>query len=177
MNSDRILAQNELTSSYGKDKPYASYIKTILGQVAVTVWDSVLQKPTDVILRGDPKKKEEDCIVNVWDSREDEWFKRSNRGHFAKGVLISFTRTSNHEPVKTIEQSTDEELAEIINSKYMGFVSKLNKIESIPVLFRMKGLAEDMEKSEKITSAIEKRISELQTAEFIAPKGEVTEEE
>lgn len=177
MNSDKVLAQNDLASSYGKDKPYASYIKTILGQVAVTVWDSVLQKPTDVILKGDPKKKDEDCIVNVWDAREDEWFKRSNKGHFSKGVLISFTRSSNYEPVKTIEQSTDAELAEIVNSKYMALVAKLNKIESIPVLFRMKGLAEEMEKSEKITSAIEKRISELQTADYISPKSELPEEE
>jgi hypothetical protein len=177
MNSDSVLANNEMTSSMGKDKPYASYIKTILGQAAVVVWDNVLQKPVDVILRGNPKKKEEDCIVKVWDAKEDAFFKRMNRSHFQKGVLIPYDYPVDFEPVKTIEQATDAELLEVVNSKYMSLVAKLNKIESIPVLFRMKGIAEEAEKSEKITAAIEKRISELQTAEYIAPSGEPKAEE
>lgn len=175
MNSDRNLAQNEMYSSMVKNKPYAAYIKTILGQVAVIAWDNILQKPMDVILRGNPKKKEEDSIIKVWDEKEDIFFKRVNKSHFLKGVLIPYELPQDVEPVKTVEQSTDAELAEIINSKYMALVSKLNKIESIPVLFRMVGLAEEMEKSEKITSAIQKRISELQTAEYIAPNGETEE--
>lgn len=177
MNSDSVLANNEMYSSMGKDKPYASYIKTILGQVAVVVWDNVLQKPVDVILHGNPKKKDEDSIIKVWDVKEDSFFKRMNRSHFQKGVLIPYDYPVNVEPVKTIEQATDAELAEIVNSKYISLINRLNKIQSVPVLFRMKGIAEDLEKSEKITSAIEKRISELQTAEYIVPSGEPKEED
>jgi hypothetical protein len=176
MSSNEVLAQNEVYSSIERNEPYSSYIKTILGQVAVTVWDNVLGKPVDVILKGDIKKKDEDCIVKLWDAKEDAFFRRVNRNHFTKGVLIPYKMPANVEPKKTVEQATDEELAKIINSKYMSLVAELNKIESVPVLFRMKNLAEELEKSEKITSVIEKRISELQVAEYIRPEPEQEEE-
>lgn len=169
MNTSEVLAKNEIYASMGEGKPYSSYIKTILGQVAVTVWDNVLEKPVDVILRGDPKKKDDDAIVKLWDAKEDSFFKRVNRRHFQKDLLIRYEYPENAEPVKTIGQSTDEELAKIVNSKYLSLVAELNKIESIPTLFRMKGIAEDLDKSEKITSVIEKRISELQEAEYRVP--------
>ena len=178
MSTEKTLAQNDMLGMMSEDKPYAAYIKTILGQVAVTVWDAVLQKPVDVILKGNPKKKEEDTIVKVWNKKEDDFFRRVNRSHFSTGRVIPYVLPENEEPVKLIEQSTDEELVKIINSKFITLNSQLNKIDSVPVLFRMKGLAEDLEKSEKITSAIEKRISELQVAEYIKPaETGVTEEE
>lgn len=177
MNSDMTLARNEIYSAIDTDRPYKSYIKTILGQVAVTVWDNLLQKPVDVILKGNPKRKEEDAIVNVWSAREDSFFQRVNRKHFLKGVLIPYDMPVKAEPVKTIEQSTDEELTTIVNSKYMALLAHLNKIESVAVLFRMKMLAEELEKSEKITSAIEKRISELQAVQYANAEGSEEEEE
>lgn len=174
--NNEVLARNEVYATMEGGEPYASYTKTILGQVAVTVWDNVLEKPVDVILRGDPKKRDADSIVNVWSAKEDSFFKRVNRNHFSKGLVIPF---QSKEPVveeKTIEQATDEELLAIVNLKYIAFTNKLNKIDSIPVLFRMKLLAQEADKSEKITSAIEKRISEVQSKEFTVAKGEVEEE-
>lgn len=176
MNSDMVLARNEVYSSIEMDKPYKSYIKTILGQVAVTVWDNILDKPVDVILRGNPKKKEEDSIVKVWSPKEDSFFQRMNRKHFTKGVIIPYQMPEKVEAVKTIEQATDEELATIINSRFMALNAQLNKIQSVPVLFRMKNLAEEMDKSNKITSAIEKRISEIQAAQY-QPAAEESEED
>jgi hypothetical protein len=175
MNSSDVLAKNEIYSSMERNEPYSSYIKTILGQVAVTVWDNVLEKPVDVILKGDPKKKEEDSIVKLWDVKEDSFFRRVNRRHFDKGLLVSYTQPQNVEVKKTVEQSSDEELTKIVNSKYMTLVAELNKINSIPVLFRMKGIAEELEKSEKWTATIEKRISEIQAAEY-APVAQSKEE-
>jgi hypothetical protein len=177
MNSDRVLANNEMVGAFGKTKPYASYIKVILGQVAVTVWDNVLNKPVDVILKGNPKTKDEDSIVHVWDENEDKFLHRMNRSHFTHGTLVRYDAPENVEPVKTIEQSTDDELKSIINSKYFSLLGKLSEINTIPVLFRMKNLAEEMDKSSKITEAIQKRISELQTAEYIKPAPEKVEEE
>jgi len=171
MNQD-VLAQNDMYSSMENEKPFACYIKTILAQVAVTVWDNVQKKPVDVILHGDPKKKDEDSYVKVWSQQEDGFLKRVNRGHFKKGVLVSYKLPENYEPPVTIEQASDEELTVIVNSKWIAFVNRINKIESIPVLFRMRGIAEELEKSEKVTSAIEKRISELQTAEYITPNNQ-----
>ena len=158
-------------------KPFASYKKTILGQVAVIVWDALQRQAVDVILHGNPKKMEEDCVVHMWDSNSDMFFRRMNRNHLQKGILVPFTVKEDIEPEeRTIEQSTDEELTEIIKLKNLAFVAKINKIDSVPVLFRMKLLAEELDRAGAV-SALEKRISEIQTAEFISPKVAPAEEE
>lgn len=177
--SQDVLSKNEIYSAMEANTPYSSYIKTILGQVAVTVWDSTLEKPVDIILNGNPKKKDPGCIVNVWNVKEDAVFKRLNVRLFKKGIIIPYELPVAAPEEKSVEQSTDEELKAIVNSKYMALVAKLNKIESVPVLFRMKGLAEEMDKSAKITEAIEKRISEIQMAEYqkLQPKTETQDEE
>jgi hypothetical protein len=177
MSQDSVLARNEVNSSMETERPFASYIKTILGKVAVTVWDNTLDKPVDVILEGNPKRAEEGCIVKVWNTREDSVFKRLNVKLFKKGLIIPYTIPEQVQVEKSIEQSTDDELKEIVNSKWMALTNKLNKIDSVPVLFRMKNLAEEMEKSSKVTEAIEKRISEVQLSQYQAPAKPGTESE
>ncbi len=166
MTQDTTLSRNELFSSMESDKPYASYIKTILGKVGVTVWDNILDKPIEVILEGNPKKKDDGCIVKVWSAKENLFFKRTNVHQFKKGRIIPYQMPIDAVEEKIIEQSTDEELEAIVNSKYFTFINKLNEISAVAVLFRMKSVAEDNEKSAKIIDAIEKRISELQAAEY-----------
>jgi hypothetical protein len=165
MTGDLTLAKNDLFASMEHGKPFASYIKTILGKVAVTTWDNFLGKPVDVILQGDPRRKDVDCIVNVWSEKENAFFKRANTRHFKKGTIIPYTAPEVVEEEKAIEQFTDAELEEIVKMKYQGFLHKVNKIESVPVLFRMKTIAEDIERH-KYIPPIEVRISELQAAEF-----------
>lgn len=160
-----VLARNELTA-FDEMKPHASYIKTILGQVGVNVWDRFTQEPAYVILHGDPKRKADESIVDVWTPKEDSYFRRNNKRHFENGVLIPYTRPENVEVELPIEQYPDEQLQAIINLKFIALQHKLNEINSVPVLFRMKSLAEEMEKSNKITGAIEKRISDVQMAQF-----------
>lgn len=174
--TENVLNRNELFSAIETGTPRASYIKTILGQVAVTVWDNFLDKPADVILRGNPKSKDKDCIVSVYSDREKAFFERTNLRLFKKGLIIPYAVTEAPIIEKTVEQSTDEELKEIISAKFLSLTNKLNKIESVPVLFRMLALAEEMDKSTKITGAIQARISELQVAEYL-PKDKVATEE
>lgn len=171
-----VLSRNEVFSKMETGKPYASYAKTILGKVMVTVWDSAMEKPTEVILEGNPKKKEASSIVSVWSEKENSVFKRMNQNHFKKGVIIPYTIPDDVIEEKTIEQSTDEELEAIVNLKYLALVNKLNKVETVPVLSRMLAIAKELDKSAGITGAIEKRISELQVAEF-APKTPIKVEE
>ena len=169
MSTDSVLARNEITSSYESEVPYSSYIKTILGKVLVTVWDNVLDKPVEVLLEGNPRKKDENSIVKLWSQKEDSFFKRVNRRHLTKGRLVSYKVEDIPEETKIIEQASDEELTKIVNMKYLGLLAELSKIQSIPVLFRMRGIAEELDKSAKITGVIEKRISELQNAEYVKP--------
>ena len=174
--TDNVLARNEL-SVIDEDKPYASYIKTILGQVGVNVWDRYMNQPAYVILQGDPRRKDETTIVDVWNSREDSYFKRNNAKHFSKGILIPYSRPENVVQEVAVEQYTDNQLKEIINAKFLSLRNKLAKIESIAVLFRMITLAEEMEKSSKIVDAIQARISELQMAVYGEKAEQVEEEE
>lgn len=173
--SQDVLARNELYT-IDESKPYASYIKTILGRVGVNVWDRFTNTPAYTILSGDPRRKDETSIVDVWNQREDAFFRRNNQRHFEKGIIIPHTRQINVPTETPIEQFSDEQLKEIVNSKFLALQNKLNKIESVAVLFRMVTIAEELDKSSKITDAIQARISEIQMAEY-TQKPEAKEEE
>jgi hypothetical protein len=49
---------------------------------------------------------------------------------------------------------TDEELTQIINSKFFTFNNVLNNTDTVAVLFRILNLARDLEKSDKIIKVI-----------------------
>lgn len=142
-------------------KPYKSYIKTILGKVFLQVWDSYTKQPVGVLLQGDPRKKEDSCIIDIWNEEEDIFFKRSNKRQFEVGNILAYTRVEE-EKVRTISEYTDEELLSLINQKFLAFHHTLNAVESPAVLFRMIDVAEKADKSDKITGAIKARLSELQ---------------
>jgi hypothetical protein len=160
-NQDRNLIGSALRGG----KPLKSYIKTILGKVYVTVWDSFENKPVGLLLEGDPRKGDEGCIIDIWTNDEDQYFKNKNRTHFTTGDVISYTRKTE-ERERTVEEYSDEELVTIINSKFFTLQNVLNNTDSVAVLFRIKNLAQDNEKSDKLIRAIEARISEVQADEF-----------
>lgn len=172
MNTSDVLQRSDVYATMQTNTPYKVYIKEILGKVLVKFWDNFTNTPAEVILYGDPNRKEETCMIKVWNEREDAYFKSSNRYHLKKGIVREYKLP---EPVqqqeRPIEQATDEELQAIINSKFFSLQKVLNTLESVAVLFRMKNLADEMEKSEKIIKAIEARISEVQQAEYL-PKSE-----
>jgi len=157
------MADNDtLYSAMQEGTPLKSYIKTILGKVYIEVLDPFSDQPMGKILEGDPKKFEKGTIYDVWTTRQEVFLRNRNESQFSNGILVEYVR-SNAPREKTIEESTDSELSEIINSKYLGLQAKLNKIVSIPVLFRMVSLAHELDKSDKIIGAIEARLSELQS--------------
>ena len=145
--------------------PTASYIKTILGKVYVAVWDSFENQPIGTILEGDPRKKDESCIVDVWSPDEDFYFRSKNKRNLETGHIISYVRKEEVKE-RSIEEYSDEELTTIINSKFFTLQSILNSTSTVAVLFRIKNLAHELDKSEKLIRAIEARISELQAEEF-----------
>jgi hypothetical protein len=166
--------RNLTNSAIHGGKPLKSYIKTTLGKVYVTVWDSFEGGAVGVILEGDPRKEIEGCIVDIWSEEEDFYFKNKNRRHLQTGDVITYNR--KYETVeKTIEESSDEELIDILNSKFFTIQSALNSTSSVALLFRMKNLASDIEKSDKIMKTIEARISEVQAEEFKPIKTRVVE--
>lgn len=178
MTTQELAAQNEVFANMADGKPLKSYKKVVLGKLLLRIWDSMSNVATEKIFSGDPRKGDE-TVFDVYSEREKVYFERMNQAHFKSGSLIEYKRPeAPQEVVRTFEQYTDEELADIVNSRFLSLQSTLNKIESIAVLFRIKNLASEFEKSEKIIRAIEARISELQAAEFSPkkPAPELTEE-
>lgn len=170
-NQDR----NIVSSAIHGGAPLCSYIKTTLGKVYVTVWDSFVNEPVGVILEGDPRKQDEGCIVDIWSKEEDYYFKSKNKRHIQTGEMIIFSR-KQEERERTVEEYTDAELTDVINSKFFTLQNILNSTESVAVLFRIKTLAQELEKSDKLMKAIEARLSEVQAQEYKSiPKVQVVE--
>lgn len=160
-NQDRNLASGAMHGG----SPLKSYIKTILGKVYITVWDSFENTAIGMLLEGDPRKADESSIIDIWSEEEDFFFRNKNRIHLSQGNIIAYQR-KNEVKERTVEEYSDEELKTIINSKFFTLQNVLNTTESVAVLFRIKNLAQDMEKSDKLVKAIEARISEVQASEF-----------
>jgi len=160
-------SKDEISKRMIDGNPVKSYKKVVLGQLLLKTWDTMIGKETEIIFAGEPNS--DSAIFDVWSDWEKLYFERSNKRHFEKGMIIPWERKVEVEAVRGFEQYTDSELGEIINSKFLALQSTLNKIQSVAVLFRMMSIASDLEKSDKITGVIQKRISELQTEEF-SPK-------
>jgi hypothetical protein len=140
-------------------KPIATYKKTILGKVFVTVYDPYTRVPVGMLLEGDKGSDTE--YVDVWSEAEDLFFKRNNKKALDVGMVIKVTREDKEAP-RTIEQYSDEELKKEINVTYVSFLKTLSKVGSEAVLFRMLDLVAELEKSDKFTTAIKSRLSEVQ---------------
>jgi hypothetical protein len=139
--------------------PYATYKKTSLGKVFVSVLDPFSGNPIGIILEGE--KGDEKEMIDVWNEAEDVFFKRMNKLQFEQGYIIPCVRDSKEAP-KPLEQYSDNELRELLSLKYFAFQKLLSEINTTAVAQRLLDLAREMEKSEKIILAIETKLSELQ---------------
>jgi hypothetical protein len=143
--------------------PYKTYIKTVLGKVYVTILEPFSGQPTGYILEGNPRRNNEGCILKIWSEPQDMFFRTTNKRYFENGTIIDYVAPVEEEKEKPIESYTDDELKVVINQKYFALEKTLNNTKNEAVLFRMKTLAKEMEKSEKIVQAITARLSEVQT--------------
>lgn len=151
----------EVFAAMQNKDPLKTYKKTILGKVYVTALDPFSDQPMGVSLEGLPGEESE--FLDVWTQKEVLFVEKMNRKLFEAGVLIeAYRKEPVEEKEKRIETFSDEELTEVINSKFLSLKSALNNTKSEAVLFRMLNLAKEMEKSEKIVGAIEARLSEIQ---------------
>lgn len=153
------MADSTVFSAMQTGKPHATFKKTILGQVYVTVLSPFSNQPEGLLLTG--AKDSETSMVDVWSEMEYVFFKRLNKRHLERGILIQIEK-QEAKVEKFIEQYSDEELINVINQKYIAFQKVLSGITSEAVLFRMLDLAKELEKSAKIIGVIEAKIAELQ---------------
>jgi hypothetical protein len=147
--------------------PYKSFIKTTLGKVYVTTLSEVDEKTTKgVILKGNPKKKEDSCIIDLWTEKQYQVFKRLNSLHIKNGLIIEYTRPVEAVEVKqerTIAEWSDQEIFDdLIRAKFPVFVKTLSGIDQIHVLYRILNIATDEGANAKTVERIKARISEVQ---------------
>ena len=146
-------------------RPYKTYRKTILGQVFVQVLNPFSGKPEGIILKG--RDKDENAMVDVWSEKEDVFFKKQNRKQFLGGFIIEHVRPTVEEVSESEKYNTltDDQLVELLSSKFIAMQNALNKMTSPAPVYRMLKLAQDMEKSDKIVAHIKARLSELQASD------------
>ena len=171
-----VGSRDDLYVIMDNGEPYKSYIKTILGKVHVVAWDHFKDVSVGMLLTGDPRKHEESSIIDIWTQKEDVHFTRMNKKHLEQGVLIPYKRPVTEVKERTFEESTDEELIDILNSKFFTLKARMDKTESEAILFRLLTLAQEQDKSEAITKAIEARISEIQESKYVKVPSTLKEE-
>jgi hypothetical protein len=142
--------------------PYKSYRKTILGQVFATILDNFNGESKGIILTGDPYS--ETAIVDVWNDREEIFFRRNNRRHLEMGTIIEFKRVVPSEAIvpELYADYTDEQLKDILSGRGLAVVTAVRKITSESVMIRLISLAEEMEKSVKLIDNLKAHLAELQ---------------
>lgn len=160
--------EREVFSAMAEDKPVVTYVKTIVGKVHLTVLDPYSGKPVPVTLQGSPAANNPKAVVQVWSTKDNQFFKQMNREHLAAGVLKPLTPVEEvarkQEPVSP-NTISDEEITEILNKPFLALKNKLNSFTAPAPVYRFERMAEEMEKSEKILEAIRARASELELGE------------
>lgn len=142
-------------------EPYKRYIKTILGMVFVTVLNPFSGKPEGVNLLGEPDGANARTYVEIWSPKEDIFFQRMNAEHFTAGNLRLLSETLPEAP-RSPNDITNDEIDEVLGKKFLALKNKLNQFTAPGPVYRLLRRAEELEKSEKIASAIKARLAELE---------------
>lgn len=161
-------SSNSIFSDMQTGSPYKTYKKTILGKVSITVLNPFDETAEGVILSGDPRTNDSNTMIDIWDEKQDMFFRRRNKSHLETGVLIPFNKPETVEEFKPepYATSTDEDIEKVLMSKYWTLLSEVNKITSEAVMFRFINKARELEKSEKIMNTLNARLSEIQSGEL-----------
>jgi hypothetical protein len=172
MNSD-IFAAMQL------EKPYKTYIKTVLGKVCVTVLNPFDETPEVKFLKGNPKKSNEikGCIVHVWNEKGDAFFRAMNERHFDKKFLAEYKMPTTTKAVVAevkpkveekpyTEWSDDELFIKVLSLRYAAFTPILKSITETATLFRLVEIANANDISVKYIRDIKARIADVQAGEF-----------
>lgn len=143
------------------------YVKACVGRLAVQRIDPFTGREETIILRGDvtdPKADKEGYTVSLYTNLDAEWFKRANKGHIRRGALVLDTPKVIEELL--INSITDEEIERVLSEPFFTLKAKLDKFTSPIPVQRILRKAKLMNKTVGTVAAIEKRLAELQEAEF-----------
>jgi hypothetical protein len=141
--------------------PIGTYQKTVISKVNVQILNPFTGEPNGSLLTGKPG--EDESIYRSWSDAEDVFFTRQNRRLFKEGLIIRIeSKKDEPEADVPLEQSSDEEVLKIINSRFNAVQNILQKTDSEAFVNRLLEAARREEKSERFVKAIETRLAELQ---------------
>lgn len=152
-------------------KPYKSFIKTINGKVYVTTLSISDETKTEgVILKGNQRKHEDSAIIDLWNEKQYQVFRKLNAVHIKNGMIVEYVRPDKTEEVRerTMAEWSDEELfTKVLKTQFQSFLKIINTCDNPVLLTRIYTLGVEKEISSKFTDRIVSRISEVQGFEFI----------
>ena len=142
--------------------PKATYIKTIVGRLGLSMIDPLTGMPADIELSGDPNDNGtdiDDITVTLWSDFEFEFFRRANKALLQIGYLAPYTK----EIVKeiSVNEVEDSVLEEALGKPFFSVKALLDRFTAPMPVERMLKMAEEANKSSGTVDAIKKRLSEL----------------
>ena len=156
------VVDRRLVDAMKAGTPLKRYKKTILGKVYVTALNPFSDEPEGIILQGNPANPDEldEQVVEIWDERQDLFFRKINKKHFEAGRLIELAKV--FEEPRSPNEVSDEELDRILSLRFLAFKNRIEKFTEEAPLFRLINRARDVDKSEKIVKHLEETLSKVQ---------------
>jgi len=161
----------DIYSAMQEGLPYKSYKKVIVGKVLVRVLNPFSDRMEEFLLYGNPytDKELDNFIVDVWDVRGDQFFKRANSQLLKSGALIEFDRSKVKKEVNETDKYnkiSDEEIEEILRKPFFTMTGALGKITQEATVVRFLNIAKKIGKSDAYQAAIEEKLAELQLTQY-----------
>ncbi len=160
------IVNSETFSAMQTEKPFATYKKTILGKIFVQVLSPFNNKPSGELLEGDPKRNDDGVFIDIWSKPQDLYFRKMNKYHFETGNIIQEKRKEKENEEQKIEQYSDDQLKDVLNSKFFTLRAIVDDVKSKAVMFRLIDLGKEIDKSGKIINTLEARLAYLQARDI-----------
>jgi hypothetical protein len=148
------------------DKPHSIFKKGILGKVALNVLNPWSGEPEVVILQGVPERNDDGCFFKTYSVEATLFIKNMNKPLFDKGAILEVKQQEKKPKSEAakLNSATDDELDKILNTPWLGFTAKVNKMTSSAPVYRLLVLAREQEKSESYTKFLEEKLAELEVS-------------
>jgi len=157
-----VNATNAILQGGDGGEPIVTYKKAIRGKVFVNVWDTFLESPEGLMLYGE--EGSETSIYDIWNTKELRYFELRNKRLLETGYLIKYTRKEPTQEISNRKEAlTDEQLTKVLKDKFFTLQSFLADVDSVPVIYRMLVLAEELGKPAKTIDFIKSKLSDVQS--------------
>lgn len=151
-------------SKMQKGNPLRTYKKEIRGQLLIRILNPF--NPTiveELILQGNPgdlgNKKQ---FIDLWTEEEVAFFEVSNEEAIKEGRVILWTKEVPREIEKSINNLSDEEIEELVNSPFIKLKNTVGKMTSEAAVHRVIRKAEEVERPEKTMLFLRETLAKLQ---------------